>query len=259
MLLKIGTSGWQYDDWRGAFYPAGLAKSRWLEHYSQRFAAVESNSAFYRLPAQHTFEEWAAQTPDDFEIAVKASRYLTHIRRLREPEQPVRLLMERLEGLGDKCGPVLIQLPPNLPADAELLDTTLRAFPAGVRVAVEPRHPSWFGDDTRGVLERWGAAWCLADLGGRRPPLWRTAEWGYVRFHRGRASPSPCYGRTALESWIERLGALWRDEGVVYCFFNNDRQACAVRDAHRLGLTAVRRGHQATRVPSAREVRVAAS
>lgn len=254
MLCKIGTSGWQYDDWSGAFYPEGLAKSRWLEHYGARFATVESNSAFYRLPAHHTFAAWRDRTPEDFEVAVKASRYLTHVRRLRDPDAPVRLLMERLAGLGEKCGPVLLQLPPNLPVDTALLDGALRAFPATVRVAVEPRHPSWFCDETRSTLERRGAAWCLTDMAGRRPPLWRTATWGYARFHRGRATPSPCYGRAALAAWVARLGELWPDDGPVYCYFNNDQRACAVRDARVLGLAVRRLGHQATRTPSAREV-----
>jgi uncharacterized protein YecE (DUF72 family) len=253
--LKIGTSGWQYDDWRHTFYPAGLAKSRWLEHYSEHFATVESNSAFYRLPARETFVDWATRTPEDFEVAVKASRYLTHVLRLREPDQPVRRLMERLVGLGEKRGPVLLQLPPNLQAAPELLDAALRAFPVEIRVAVEPRHPSWFGDDTRALLERRGAAWCLSDVDGRRPPLWRTAEWGYVRFHRGRAAPPPCYGRTALATWVEQLAERWPD-GVVYCYFNNDERGCAVRDARQLGLVARRLGHETTRTPSAKDVTV---
>ncbi|MGI0151808.1 MAG: DUF72 domain-containing protein, partial [Thermoplasmata archaeon] len=110
MGLKIGTSGWQYDHWRATFYPPGVPKARWLEFYGERFATVESNSAFYRLPERSVFAAWAQRTPDDFEVAVKASRYLTHIRRLRDPEEPVIRLTERLEGLGDKCGPVLLQL-----------------------------------------------------------------------------------------------------------------------------------------------------
>jgi uncharacterized protein YecE (DUF72 family) len=259
VALKIGTSGWQYDDWRSSFYPEDLAKSRWLEHYAARFATVESNSAFYRLPERRTFADWAERTPADFEIAVKASRYLTHIRRLREPKAPVGRLVERLEGLANKRGPVLLQLPPTLAVDCAALDETLAAFPSSMRVAVEPRHPSWFVDDVRRLLEDRSAAWCLTDRGGPRSPLWRTADWGYVRFHQGRASPAPCYGREAMASWANRIARLWDPGEDVYCYFNNDPGACAVRDAHRLSVAARRLDIGTSRTPEAREVTVGAT
>jgi uncharacterized protein YecE (DUF72 family) len=248
--MRIGTSGWQYGHWRTTFYPHDVPKARWLEYYAERFATVESNSAFYRLPERRVFGDWAERTPTDFEMAVKASRYLTHIRRLREPEEAVRRLVERLEGLGHKCGPVLLQLPPNLTVDCDSLDRTLRAFPAAARVAVEPRHPSWFDDSVRRLLEQRGAAWCLTDTAGRKPPLWRTAEWGYVRFHRGRAWPPPCYGRRAIRSWAERLAELFGPRGDVYCYFNNDTRGCALRDAGQLGVEARRIGLTPTRTPA---------
>jgi uncharacterized protein YecE (DUF72 family) len=257
--LLIGTSGWQYDHWRGTFYPHHVPKRGWLEHYGARFATVESNNAFYRLPERRTFADWASRTPDDFVVAVKASRYLTHIRRLRGPGEPVSRLVGRLEGLGAKRGPVLVQLPPTLPIDLDALAATLRAFSsadATLRVAVEPRHPSWFVDGLRCLLERSGAALCLADTAGRRPPSWRTADWGYVRLHAGVSSPAPCYGRAALAAWAERIAELWPSTGDVYCYFNNDERACAVRDAHRLALAARRAGLAPTRTPGAREVRL---
>lgn len=242
MAVLIGTSGWQYKDWRGAFYPAKLAQSKWLSFYATRFLTVESNSAFYRLPERSTFAKWAAETPDDFVFAVKASRYLTHVRRLRDPADPVARLVERLEGLGSKCGPVLVQLPPGLKIDLDALEATLAAFPSRARIAVEPRHPSWFVPETRRLLERRRAALCLADRAGRRSPEWRTADWGYVRFHEGRASPPPAYGRTALSNWAERIADLWEPDADVYCYFNNDTHACAPRDAHQLALAAKRSG-----------------
>lgn len=257
MTWRIGTSGWQYEHWRTAFYPKALPTSRWLEYYAERFATVESNSAFYRLPKRETFADWAARTPEDFDVAVKASRYLTHIRRIREPEDVVRRLVERLEGLGAKCGPVLVQLPPTLTADCDALERTLRAFPATARVAVEVRHPSWFDPAVRALLERRRAAWCLSDTAGRHPPLWRTADWGYVRFHRGRAWPVPCYGRAALDSWSERLASLFGPDDDVYCYFNNDDRACAVRDAHGLALAARRHGIAVTRTPQRRLIAAA--
>ncbi len=257
-MWRIGTSGWQYDDWRDRFYPHDLPKARWLEHYAARFATVESNSAFYRLPERDTFADWAARTPTDFEVAVKASRYLTHVRRLREPAEPVRRLVERLEGLGGKCGPVLLQLPPNLTAAHDALDQTLRAFGRGWRLAVEARHASWFDDSTRRLLEARHAAWCLTDTAGRLPPLWRTADFGYVRFHRGRASPTPCYGRAAIANWAGRLVGLFGEDDV-YCYFNNDERGCAVRDARQLALAGLRHGVETTRTPTAGDVRFAGS
>ena len=163
MPVLVGTSGWQYRDWRGRLYPQRLAQGRWLEHYAERFATVESNNAFYRLPEPGTFAAWADRTPPDFVMAVKASRFLTHVKRLRDPEEPVGRLMDHARHLGAKLGPVLLQLPPTLRADPGALERTLRAFPAGVRVAVEPRHDSWWTDEVRDLLGALGAALCLAD------------------------------------------------------------------------------------------------
>lgn len=245
--MLVGTSGWQYDDWRETFYPKGMPKSRWLECYGSRFATVESNSAFYKLPDRRLFESWAANTPADFVMSVKMSRYLTHIRRLRDPREPVRKLLERLEGLGSKRGPVLLQLPANLPLSSELLSETLSEFPRDIRVAVEVRHEDSLVDDLRLVLEEHGAALCLADRQNHHSPLWRTTSWGYVRFHEGIASPSPSYGRSALESWAARIASLWASDEDVYCYFNNDTGGCAPRDAHRFALAAHRHGLNPTR------------
>ena len=256
MPVLVGTSGWQYQDWRGRFYPPRLPQAAWLEHYAGRFAVVESNNAFYRLPEAHTFAAWATRTPDDFVFAVKASRYLTHVRRLRDPEEPVRRFLERAAHLGGKLGPVLLQLPPTLRADLDALARTLACFPAGVRVAVEPRHPSWFSDETRALLGERGAALCLADSPRRPSPVWRTADWTYVRFHQGSARPHPCYGRAALAAWARRLAEGWGPQATLYVFFNNDPGACAVRDARWLALAAARAGLAPTRVPGPGEVRV---
>jgi Uncharacterized conserved protein len=153
MTLFVGTSGWQYKDWRGVLYPDGVPMRLWLEEYAARFATVEINNAFYRLPSQETFESWRERTPPDFVVALKASRYLTHIKRLRDPAEPVDRLLGHAAGLGDRLGPVLLQLPPTLHADPALLDECLGRFPTGVRVAVEPRHDSWWTPQVRKVLE----------------------------------------------------------------------------------------------------------
>ena len=257
MPVWIGTSGWQYRDWRGQFYPPTLRQAGWLDHYAERFRVVEVNNAFYRLPEAETFAAWARRTPDDFVVGVKASRYLTHIRRLHEPEEAVARFLERARHLGPKLGPVLVQLPPTLPADHAALAETLACFPGDVRVAVEFRHDSWFTEETQAILRRHDAAFCLADSPKRRTPLWRTASWGYVRLHEGRSSPRPCYGRAALAGWAGRLAELFAAGDDVYAFFNNDPRGCAVRDAQRFGGAVERVGLVPTRVPASREVSVA--
>jgi uncharacterized protein YecE (DUF72 family) len=256
-MLYVGTSGWQYRDWRDSFYPRAVAQPEWLRHYAARFATVELNNPFYRLPERSTFERWRETTPGDFVFAVKMSRYLTHVRRLRDPEEPVRRFFERAQGLGGRLGPVLLQLPPTLEVDLGRLADTLDRFPAGVRVAVEPRDDSWFGDGLRSLLEERGAALCLADSPRRDTPVWRTAGWGFVRFHEGRATPRPCYGERALATWTERIASLWDVRADVFCYFNNDARACAVRDAVTFARLARRAGLQPTRVPEADEVRLA--
>jgi uncharacterized protein YecE (DUF72 family) len=249
-VLLVGTSGWQYRDWRGRFYPADVPQRRWLEHYAGQFATVEVNNAFYRLPERDTFARWRARTPDDFIVAVKMSRYLTHIRRLADPAEPVARFLGRAEALGDRLGPVLLQLPPTLRVDVDALADTLRQFPRDVRVAVEPRHPSWWTGRARRVLERAGAALSWADRGGRPvTPLWRTAEFGYLRLHEGRARPRPRYGRAALVSWLDRIGEEFDDSRPVYVYFNNDPGGAAVADAAAIGALARRRGLAVTRTP----------
>jgi uncharacterized protein YecE (DUF72 family) len=231
MAVLVGTSGWQYRDWRGDFYPRDVPQRRWLEYYTGHFRTVENNGTFYRLPARDAFEHWRARTPDGFLMAVKASRYLSHIRRLRDPAEPVRRMLAAFTGLGDRLGPVLLQLPPTLRADPALLDRALSQFPATVRVAVEPRHPSWWSDRVREVLTARGAALCWADRAGQAlTPLWRTADWGYLRFHEGTADPWPRYREPALRHWAEQVSGTW-PEHTVYAYFNNDQGGAAVHDA----------------------------
>lgn len=247
MTLLVGTSGWQYRDWRGVLYPDGLAQRRWLARYAECFGCVEVNNAFYRLPEKSVFERWCEQTPEDFVVAVKVSRYLTHIKRLKEPEEPVQRLVERAAGLGPRLGPYLLQLPPNLKVDVERLDACLAAFPQDARVAVEPRHETWWTDEVRDVLARHGAALCWADRRSRPvTPLWATAGWGYLRLHEGTAAPAPSYGDQALGTWLDRIDDAWPRTADVFVFFNNDHGGAAVRNARTLRHLAERR-HLAAR------------
>jgi uncharacterized protein YecE (DUF72 family) len=254
VAVAVGTSGWQYADWRGRLYPAAGSQRGWLERYGTLFATTEVNNTFYRLPDESTFAEWAARTPDDFVFAVKASRYLTHVRRLREPAEPVARLLARCKALGGKLGPVLLQLPPTMPIALDALGAVLDAFGDAVRVAVEPRHESWNVEATRALLAEHSAAWCLSDTPRRSAPAWRTASWGYLRFHEGTGSPRPCYRPSALERWAELVASLFSPDEEVFAYFNNDPHACAPRDATRFAAALRRVGLSPTRVPRARDL-----
>jgi uncharacterized protein YecE (DUF72 family) len=233
-----------------------MGPSKWLGFYCERFATVELNSAFYRLPERSSFERWRDGTPDDFVFAVKASRYLTHVRRLHDATQPVDTLLERAAGLESRLGPVLLQLPPNLHANPPALDETLAAFHGRARVAVELRHASWFTDEVRSVLESHHAALCLVDGGAADVPKWRTTNWSYVRFHGGDGKPAPCYRRSSLDTWAEEIATNWKLSEDVFCYFNNDLNGCALRGARWFAQACARHGRATTRVPEPRETRV---
>ncbi|HET9755038.1 MAG TPA: DUF72 domain-containing protein [Candidatus Limnocylindrales bacterium] len=231
MAILVGTSGFDYKDWRGPFYPRFIRSSERLAYYAEQFDTVELNVTFYRMPAASAFRGWRDAVPDGFVFAVKASRYLTHIKRLADPEGPVEYLMERASILGDRLGPILLQMPPSLGIDLERLDRTLQAFGGEARVAVEPRHESWFVPALDEVLNAHDAAFVLADRRGPITPLWSTGGWFYLRMHQGSATPRPCYGDRALHSWVDRLASLPGDPRDGYVYFNNDHRACAVANA----------------------------
>jgi uncharacterized protein YecE (DUF72 family) len=207
------------------------------------------NVTFYRMPSAATFRSWATRVPQGFLFAVKASRYLTHVKRLREPDESVKFLVDRASELGSHLGTILLQLPPDMTADIARLAAAMEAFPASVRLAVEPRHESWFTDELRAVLTAHGAALCLADRRGPLTPMWRTADWTYLRFHGGRANPSPCYGGRALDTWATRVRDDWSPQADAFAYFNNDHQGSALRDAGTFGRLLSRDGVDVGLVP----------
>jgi uncharacterized protein YecE (DUF72 family) len=225
---QIGTSGWQYDDWRGVFYPHDLPQREWLAFYAERFGTVEVNNSFYRLPERATFERWREQTPPGFVVTVKASRFITHLKRLRDPAEPVALLWERALGLGDRLGPVLFQLPPRFPVEIGRLRRLLEVLPREMQPAFEFRDPSWYVADVYQLLEGANAALVWPDRPGLRHHLPMTGGWLYIRFHQG-ATVVPDYRRDKLRRWASRIAASEAEK--AYLYFNNDPTGAAIRDA----------------------------
>jgi uncharacterized protein YecE (DUF72 family) len=232
--IRIGCSGWQYRHWRERFYPVDLRLDRWLEHYANTFDTVELNNSFYRLPEADTFAAWARRVPPGFLFAVKASRYLTHLKRLREPGQPLRRLWRRAERLGHHLGPMLYQLPPRWHLDLGRLSAFLDVAPRERRQALEFRDASWYVPSVVELLERGPVALCLHDMPASATPLAPVGPLVYVRFHGPTGRYRGSYSTQSLTAWADRL-VKWAAEGrPVYAYFNNDVDGHAVKDAARL-------------------------
>lgn len=228
---RVGTSGWQYRHWRGPFYPADLAVSKWLDYYAARFDTVEVNATFYHLPLATTAAKWRAAAPPGFLYAVKASRFITHMRRLKQPGKSLEMFFQRLKGLGDRTGPVLFQLPPRFPSDPGLLKDFLQALPQGVRAVFEFRDESWLCEPVYAVLADHNAALCIFELGGRRSPVLTTADFAYVRLHGPGERYAGDYSQAALQAWADRLRA-WGEKGLdAFCYFDNDQAGYAPKNA----------------------------
>jgi len=238
--IRVGCSGWSYEDWRGRLYPREMASRRWLERYAEVFDTVEVNATFYRLPTTRAVERWAAETPPGFRFAIKASRYATHVRRLRDLGAAFERLRERigaLEGAG-KLGPFLWQLPERFHRDDDRLAAALAALPSG-RHAFELRHESWFVPEVYAILRAHDAALVVAHSARRAlPDGERTAAWAYVRLHHGARGRRGNYSESELRRWARRIRT---QRGDTYVFFNNDWEGFAVRNALRLRQLLVER------------------
>jgi uncharacterized protein YecE (DUF72 family) len=226
--VRIGTSGYQYDHWRGPFYPDDLPKRRWFEYYAGRFDTVEINNTFYRLPKEETFDRWREQAPDGFLYVLKYSRYGTHIKRLKDPARHVDAFMERAVRLEKHLGPILVQLPPHWHADVDRLAAFLDATPGEQRWAIELRDPDWLREEVYAVLREHGAALCIHDMLDEHPRF-TTADFTYLRFHgdhyRGSYSPQ------ALSAAARRIRDHLAHGRDVFVFFNNDERGYAVENA----------------------------
>ena len=228
---RVGCSGWQYKHWRGTLYPPEVAQARWFEHYAETFDTVEINNSFYRLPEQATFASWADRAPRGFVFAVKGSRFLTHMKKLKDPEEPVSRLFDRARALGSHLGPVLYQLPPGWKADRDRFGHFLSVLPRDVRHVVEFRDPSWYDPEILALMERHRVALCLHDMRGSATRRERVGSFVYVRFHGATSKYGGGYSEERLRDWAEWLNGE-RDQGCdVYAYFNNDIGGHAPRDA----------------------------
>ena len=255
--ILVGTSGWSYAHWRGAFYPRGLGSGAWLEHYAARLQTVELNATFYRLPSTQAVARWRQVAPPGFTFAVKMSRLVTHARRLLRVEDLVAAFVERVSPLGHALGPCVVQLPPSFAPDAALLDAFLKnleralaacehgARRAPAEVAVEFRDNRWFTEEVYGVLRERHASFCISDLAGREWPHVVTAPLVYVRLH----GPSRAYAGSYSDEALERWGSLcrgWRQSGhTVRVYFDNDEAGYAAANAQHL-LSLIATGDLAT-------------
>jgi uncharacterized protein YecE (DUF72 family) len=229
--VRVGCSGWQYKHWRGDFYPVDVAATRWFEYYAARFDTVEINNSFYRLPEAETFARWRERAPGRFLFAVKASRFLTHMKKLKDPEEPLERLFTRMRSLGRRLGPVLYQLPPGFKLDLGRLEHFLHALPGDARHVIEFRDPSWYADTVSVLLERHRVARCLHDMQGSATGRERVGPFLYVRYHGASGTYSGGYPADRLARWAEWLQAE-REAGVdVFAYFNNDVGGHAPRDA----------------------------
>jgi uncharacterized protein YecE (DUF72 family) len=232
--VRIGTSGYVYRHWRGGvFYPAGLRAREELAWYAAHFSTVELNYPFYRVPARATFVQWRQATPEDFLFAVKVNRVITHLRRLQNVSGQLDEFLDRARELGPKLGPLLVQLPPQMPADLRRLSQFLSILPRTERWVLEVRHPSWQTAETYEMLGERGVALCIPVGGALKPDLVTTAPFTYLRFHSGGGTTGG-FTEAELSSWAKRIRALVRLGKEIYAYFNNDRDGHAVRDAERL-------------------------
>lgn len=233
--VRVGTSGWIYKHWRGAIYPPKLPVKQWFAHYAGLFDTVEINNSFYRLPSEEAFDAWVRQAPLGFLYAIKASRFLTHMKKLKDAEGPLEFILGRARRLGEHLGPLLYQLPPRWRADTARLRSFLKLLPPDLCHVLEFRDPSWYNDAVRDALTEYGVCFCLHDLRGVESPNWVTGPAVYVRFHGPTEHPyAGSYSRGHLHRWAERIAGYVQDGREVFAYFNNDVGGHAVTNARQL-------------------------
>jgi uncharacterized protein YecE (DUF72 family) len=231
--IHIGTSGWVYEWWRGVFYPEDLPQREWLAYYVARFPTVEINASFYRLQKPESFRHWRDQAPPGFVYAVKASRFITHLKRLKAEPESLDVFFDGVRELGPTLGPILYQLPPNMKRDLDRLEQFADRLPSGFDHVFEFRNAEWFHPDVRNLLEKRNLAFCIHDHGGMEVPRWATGPLAYWRFHGG-DGPFGGYAEEPLHAAARQMRRQIREGYPVYAYFNNDAHGCALHDAERL-------------------------
>jgi uncharacterized protein YecE (DUF72 family) len=227
----IGTSGWHYDHWRRTFYPEKLPRKDWLDYYTRHFNTVEINASFYRLPQESTFTAWHRAVPSGFCFAVKVSRFITHIKRLKDSREPLGTFVDRAKYLQNSLGPLLYQLPPGLQRDDARLEAFLVLLDNKLRHVFEFRHRSWMDEAVFNLLRKYNAGFCVFDMPDFTSPVVVTADFAYIRFHGKNNLYSGCYPDAELADWAERLHKLPPGLGTIYVYFNNDAGGYAIENA----------------------------
>jgi len=229
--VHIGTSGWHYPHWRGPFYPDKLPASKMLDFYARHFDTIELNNTFYRLPVPSGVQNWRDSTPSNFTFAAKGSRFLTHMKKLKDTGQGIDRFFERINPLGKKLGPIVFQLPPFWEVNPERLDAFLAALPPRRRYAFELRNPTWHIDEIYRILRRHNVAFCLFEIAGFHSGFEITANFTYVRLHGPGAAYQGAYSASALRGWAERIREWRKTLRAIYIYFDNDQAAYAVENA----------------------------
>jgi uncharacterized protein YecE (DUF72 family) len=232
--IHVGCSGWVYKHWRGIFYPEGLPQRRWFERYSEEFDTVEINASFYRVPLASTFEGWRDKAPPGFRYAVKVNRFITHMKKLLDCDEPLESFIALVRPLGPALGPLLYQLPPSLHKDLPRLERFLVRLPGDLEQVVEFRHKSWYDEDVLQLLDRFGVGFVSHDLKGLVSPRWASGRTAYVRFHGAAGKYWGRYPDEALIEWTDWIVAQARRGCSVWCYFNNDIHGHALEDARTL-------------------------
>lgn len=229
--VRIGCSGWVYPHWRGDFYPEKLPVKRWFEFYAEQFDTVEINNSFYRLPKAETFEAWRKQAPPGFRYTVKANRFLTQAKKLKDCAEPIARMMAPVRALGEALGPILYQLPPRFRVNLDRLDEFLGLLPKDVTHVFEFREKSWLTEEMLAVLDRHGVSFCTHDMPGLESPRWAVGPIAYVRFHGGQGKYWGRYSDEALLGWAGWIAEQARGGRDVWAYFNNDIGGAAIHDA----------------------------
>jgi uncharacterized protein YecE (DUF72 family) len=232
--VHIGTSGWSYKHWKGTFYPKGIKVADEFQYYSSIFSTVEINNTFYRLPAKSVFEKWRDAVADEFLFAVKGSRFITHMKKFKDPKESFQKFFDHVSVLGSKLGPVLFQLPPRWRVNTDRLHTFLQMLPKYMRFAFEFREPSWYHEEVLSLLRRFNCAFCIYELDGHHSPRSITADFTYIRLHGPGGKYEGSYDKRALKTWAQNI-MLWADDGLdVFVYFDNDQHGYAAHNARDL-------------------------